>query len=449
MEKNGWRRPAASLTVIMMFSAVASFPLLFPANREASAIISFDSMKNLSANSGASIDPAISASGNSIYVVWSDKTSGNSEIIFRASTDGGETFTSKSKGRLSNTADASLMAKVVSAGSHVYVAWIEKDSSGKSDIYFRASHNSGSSFGDLENLSNSGTAGELQAATTGEDVYVVWSDSKSGNRDIYFTSSDDGGESFNAPINLSENGGVSDQPQVTATSDGHVYVVWRDSISGSKEVLLLGSDNKGDEFGEIKNVSNNAGSSSNPEIAVFDDSVYVTWTDNTPGNVEVFFAASTNGGSSFGFAVNLSNTDGTSFRAQIAAAAGDKVYVTWRDTPREVYVRASENAGKLFSDSINLSNDETDSGWPEISAESDNVYLVWRAGPLEGLSKEVYIRTSEDSGDLFDDVINLSNNPGNSGPPQVASGSGGNSSVYVVWSDTTTGVGDIYFKSGS
>jgi hypothetical protein len=184
VEKNGWRRPAASLTVIMMFSAVASFPLLFPANRDASAIISFDSMKNLSANSGASVDPAILASGKSVYVVWSDKTSGNSKIIFRASTDGGETFTSKSKGRLSNTADASLMPKVVSAGSHVYVAWIEKDSFGKSDIYFRASHNSGSSFGDLENLSNSGTAGEPQVATTGEDVYVVWSDSKSGNRDI-------------------------------------------------------------------------------------------------------------------------------------------------------------------------------------------------------------------------------------------------------------------------
>lgn len=174
--------------------------------------------------------------------------------------------------------------------------------------------------------------------------------------------------------------------------------------------------------------------------------MYVTWTDNTPGNVEVFFAASTNSASSFGSAVNLSNTLGTSYRAQIAAS-GDKVYVTWRDTPREVYVRASENAGHTFSESINLSNDETDSGWPEIYAAEDNVYLIWRAGPLGGLSKEVYIRTSENSGDSFDEVINLSNNSGNSGPPQVTSGSGRD--VYVVWSDTTTGSGDIYFRSGS
>ncbi len=115
--------------------------------------------------------------------------------------------------------------------------------------------------------------------------------------------------------------------------------------------------------------------------------------------------------------------------------------------PREVYVRVSENAGNTFSESLNLSNDETDSGWPEISATADSVYLVWRAGPLQGLSKEVYIRMSENTGSFFDEVVNLSNNPGNSGPPQVATGS--RSDVYVVWSDTTTGGGDIYFRSGS
>jgi hypothetical protein len=269
----------------------------------------------------------VSASGDKVYVAWSDKTPRNLEIIFRASTDGGETFTSKSKGRLSNTAAASITPKISSSGNDVYVVWLEKDSSGKSDVYFRASHNSGSSFGSIINLSNSGKAAEPRVATTGEDVYVVWSDTKWGNGDIYFAASGDGGDSFNDPINLSRNSCVTDQPQISATTDGHIYVAWRDAISGSKEIVLRVSDDKGDEFGEIKNVSNNKGLSSNPEIAASGDSVYITWTDNTPGNVEVFFAASTNGGSSFGSAVNPSNTDGTSFRAQIAAV-GDKVYVT-------------------------------------------------------------------------------------------------------------------------
>jgi hypothetical protein len=432
---------------MVLLSSISSVSILYRDNNQAEALIGFDGTKNLSTNSGASLDPSVSASGNNVYVVWSDKTPGNNEIILRASTDGGETFSSESKGRLTNTATESVSPKVSSSGNHVYIVWIERDNSGKSNVHFRGSHNSGSSFGDIENISNSVTAAEAQLAASGNNIYVVWSDAKSGNRDIYFSSSSDGSQSFGTQINLSDNAGISDQPQIASTVDGHVYVVWRDSISGSKEILLRASDNSGIEFGSIKNLSNNSGSSSNPEIAASGSSVYVTWTDNTPGNVEVFFAASTNAGSSFGSAVNLSNTVGTSYRAQIAAS-GDKVYVTWRDTPREVYVRVSENAGDTFSESLNLSNDETDSGWPEISATADNVYLVWRAGPLEGLSKEVYIRTSENnSGNSFDEVVNLSNNPGNSGPPQVASGSG--SEVFVVWSDTTTGGGDIYFRTGS
>ncbi len=430
--------------MIFLFG-IASSPIVYPAT-QLEAVTEFDSIKNLSTNSGASVDPAISASGNNAYVVWSDNTPGNNEIIFRASTDGGETFGTRSEGRLTNTAASSLTPKVSSSGNDVYVVWMEKDSSGKGDVHFRASHDSGSSFGDIENISNSGAAAQAQVAAAGNNVYVAWSDGKSGNRDIYISSSSDGGESFGTAINLSNNAGISDQPQIAATDDGRIYVVWRDSISESTEILLRASGNEGNEFGSVKNLSNNDGSSGNPEIAASGSSVYVTWTDNTPGNVEVFFAASTNSASSFGSAVNLSNTLGTSYRAQIAAS-GDKVYVTWRDTPREVYVRASENAGHTFSESINLSNDETDSGWPEISAAGDNVYLIWRAGPLEGLSKEVYIRTSENNGDSFDEVINLSNNPGNSGPPQVTSGSGRD--VYVVWSDTTTGSGDIYFRSGS
>ncbi|HEX6282702.1 MAG TPA: hypothetical protein VFZ67_10790 [Nitrososphaera sp.] len=325
-----WKRSAAtSLALMVLLSSIASVSiLLYPDNNQAEAVIRFDGMKNLSTNSGTSLDPNVSTSGNNVYVVWSDNTPGNNEIILRASTDGGATFSSESKGRLTNTISASLSPKVSSSGTHVYVVWIEKDNSEKSDVHFRGSYNSGSGFGDIKNISNTGAASEAQIAASGNNIYVVWSDAKFGNSDIYFSSSSNGGQSFGTPVNLSDNAGISDQPQIVATVDGHVYVVWQDSISGSKEILLRASDNFGIEFDSINNLSNNDGSSSNPELAASESSVYVTWTDNTAGNVEVFFAASTNAGSSFGSAVNLSNTVGTSYRAQIAAS-GDKVYVTW------------------------------------------------------------------------------------------------------------------------
>ena len=47
------------------------------------------------------------------------------------------------------------------------------------------------------------------------------------------------------------------------------------------------------------NVSNNTGVSLNPQIATSGNNVYVTWQDGTPGNYDIFFAASTNNGTSF------------------------------------------------------------------------------------------------------------------------------------------------------
>jgi hypothetical protein len=113
--------------MILIF-LVASLSL-YPADRVALGVISFRDTDNLSSNSGSSVDPAIAVSGDNVYVAWSDKTPGNTEIIFRASTDGGETFTAKSKGRLSNTDSASITPRVASNGDSVYVIWVERGSS--------------------------------------------------------------------------------------------------------------------------------------------------------------------------------------------------------------------------------------------------------------------------------------------------------------------------------
>ena len=158
-------------------------------------------------------------------MVWADQSTGNGDIYFKASTDGGATFSSD---RLSNNAGRSFspqIAATVSASSsssnnnNVYVVWAdETTTTGKADIYFARSTNSGANFfsSDIKNLSNnlggsSRPPPQPQIAVSENNVYVVWHDTSIASTpsvpskdDIFLTkSTDDGASISNTPINLS------------------------------------------------------------------------------------------------------------------------------------------------------------------------------------------------------------------------------------------------------
>ena len=147
---------------------------------------------------------------------------------------------------------------------------------------------------------NTGGSFNPQIAASDSNVYVTWSDSTpAGNNDILFAASNNNGTSFGTPINLSNNTGGSFNPQIAAIGS-NVYVTWSDSTpAGSNlDILFAVSNNNGTSFGTPINLSNNTGDSFFPQIATSGNNVYVTWIDTTPGNFDIFFATSTNNGTS-------------------------------------------------------------------------------------------------------------------------------------------------------
>ena len=64
-------------------------------------------LTNLSTNTGFSGGPAIAVFGNNVHVAWTDNTLGNSETLYRRSTDGGTSFTEPIK-NLSSIVDFHL-----------------------------------------------------------------------------------------------------------------------------------------------------------------------------------------------------------------------------------------------------------------------------------------------------------------------------------------------------
>jgi hypothetical protein len=340
--------------------------------------ISFDPSINLRAAAAYSTDQlAVAAAEYNVYVVWSQSDiSGNFDILYRRSTDGGANF----GGTVNLSNSTTLMSyspAIAASGNNVYVVWEEGTGlPGNIEVLYRRSTDGGVSFDSIVNLSNNpGPSSRPDVAASGNNVYVVWYDDSLGNDDILYRRSTDGGFSFSGIVNLSNNPGGSYYPAIAASAN-KVYVVWHDSTPGNSDILYRRSTNGGANFGSTLNLSNNPGNSGVSAIAASANKVYVVWEDNTPGNFDILYKRSTNSGASFGGTLNLSNTSAYSLHPAIAAS-GTNVYVVWFDTTQEnvvnynILYRRSTNDGANFGGTVNLSNTAHSATYPAIAASNN------------------------------------------------------------------------------
>jgi hypothetical protein len=98
----------------------------------------------------------IATSGDNVYIAWWTNKTGNDEVMFRASTDGGKTFGDKIN--LSNSTVNSERAEIGTSGNNVFVTWWET-MNGKDVPMLRVSTDNGKTFGPILNLSTNGTIG--------------------------------------------------------------------------------------------------------------------------------------------------------------------------------------------------------------------------------------------------------------------------------------------------
>ena len=98
--------------------------------------------------------PMATSGDDNVYIVWWSNKTGNNEVMFRASTDGGKTFANKIN--LSNTPNTdSSDANIAASGNKVYITWWERNSTSNEPVA-RISTDSGHTFGPLLYLSKNG-----------------------------------------------------------------------------------------------------------------------------------------------------------------------------------------------------------------------------------------------------------------------------------------------------
>jgi hypothetical protein len=349
-------------------------------------------------------------SGGLVYVIMGyTENSANSKwgFLLKTSSDGGETFSDAVDIFSSPEIGESWIQIATSSDSNNFYAVSTGRNSfdgnvanGNIGVLFKASYDSGKSFGktiDLNEGTNAAIFAPKIAASGKNNVYVAWSEmdpSDKSNTYAYFRASNDRGKTFGEKIELDS---IEVNPseivnsnfvQVAANkdneNDNNVYVRWRNvhfshNLTTEKDHLLIRASNDGGRtFGGPIDLTGNqthtddggqpliavvsSGQSSSTSTIADMDNVYAAWTADTDfpiASSKAFVSRSIDGGQSFDTIARPPeqvNDKNEALNLRMAAAAKN-VYLAWDSGSPNVhglFFAASNDAGNSFGGVIDL-----------------------------------------------------------------------------------------------
>jgi len=276
------------------------------------------------AGSNHSALPQISNNDSNVYVVWHDWRNGEADIYFNYSTNFGATWQS-SDIRL-DTGDnlgvsESVMPEICCNGNYVYVVWHDYRDGGP-EIYFNYSTDYGATWQSSDiRLDRGDDNGSYypEISSSGNNVYVVWRDTRTYLEDIYFNCSKDGGASWQATdvrLDTGDIAGLNDSVYPRISSNGNnVCVVWWDTRNTLSEIYFNYSTNCGATW-QTPDIRVNTGDApgSNysiyPECSISNNQVYVVYEDSRNGNLDIYF----NKGCFFKYSLAIESSEGGTTR---------------------------------------------------------------------------------------------------------------------------------------
>ena len=344
----------------------------------------WSSLIRLTWNSGESKIPAITVdSSNVVHAVWFDEASGNTEIFYKHSLNTGTSWSANT--RLTwNAGDSYSPVIAVNPGNQVHVAWYDR-TPGNNEIFYKRSTNGGITWSTLKRLTwNSGDSNIPSiAADSCNRVHVAWYDMTPGNNEIFYKRSTDGGVTWSATTRLTWSPGLSFTPSIATGSGNSVHVVWYDYASTDYEIYYKQSTDGGATWSAITRLTWNTGNSLGASVAVDSSGgIHVAWYYGDPGHRDIYYKRSSNGGTSWSGITRLTWNTGDSYRLNLATDTSNGIHIVWRDkTPGnfEIFYKLSTNGGVNWLGTTRLTWNSGSSDHPDIAADSnDDIHVIWQ-----------------------------------------------------------------------
>ncbi|MDD5312833.1 MAG: exo-alpha-sialidase [Dehalococcoidia bacterium] len=374
-------RPARRAPTVIFSLLVVIASLITPLVTALPVYAAWGAEIRLTNAAGNSKEPSVAVSGNIVHVVWFDSRDGNDEIYYRRSLDGGATWGADT--RLTDNSSVSDNPSIAVSGSNIHIAWYDQRD-GDAEIYYKRSLDGGATWGADTRLTDClGNSYTPSIAVSGNTVHVAWHDERTpGNEEIYYKRSTDGGTTWDPDTRLTNAAGTSALASI-AVSGNNVHVAWQDNRDGNWEIYYTHSIDGGVNFDPGTRLTDAAGESKYPSIAVSGNNVHVAWHDERSGNLQIYYKRSFDGGTIWGADTQIVSSPGLSERPSIAVW-GNIVHITWQDNrgeyyPRwEIYYKRSIDGGTAWGAETRLSYAPDNSEVPVIAVSGNNVHVAWQ-----------------------------------------------------------------------
>ena len=239
------------------------------------------------------------------------------------------------------------------------------------------------------------TGHPLVAVDSSDTLHVICVQDVSSYQEIFYKKSPDGGVTWASLRRLTWTGDYSLYPALAVAPNDSIHVIWQDYSPGNAEVFYKNSTNGGTTWSGTKRITWNPSKSNVPDITVdLNNKIHVTWEDGFPGIVEIYYKSSTNGGTSWSASKKLTwNTESPHY-PKMTVGPANVIHLAWyqyvSSTNPEIFYKSSESGGVTWSPTRRVTWNSRWTGHPVLATDSGKiVHMVWRE-TISGNSEVFY-----------------------------------------------------------
>lgn len=199
------------------------------------------------------------------------------------------------------------MANCISAsGDTLHVVYADHRTAG-TGIWYLHSYDDGQSWSTpVPVWDTTGHASFPAVASFGALVHIVWFDSLAGSKASFYRRSADGGQTWGPVVVLDS---VTKFWPGLACWDSLVVVSLNEDLSGNTEVFFRRSTDGGITWDAKQQISNAPNRSEDPAINVLGNHVHLSWNDKRSGTMNIYYRHSADAGLTWGPEMQLTTPD--------------------------------------------------------------------------------------------------------------------------------------------